>query len=71
MVNKDRDYYRWRFAQESAAAERASCDYARDVHLDLAARYSAKLRLIEALASDAPFSEPRHEPAPVRRTALG
>ena len=68
MGSSDRDYYLRRVAQESAAAERASSAYAREVHLDLAARYSAKLRLIEALSNDGSFSEPRQEQAPARRS---
>jgi hypothetical protein len=68
---RDQDYYRRRLAQESAAAQNASSACARDVHLDLAARYSAKLKLIQALSADAPVSEPRLEAAPARRTALG
>lgn len=49
MVEKDRDYYRRRMAQEKAAAINSSCPQSRDVHLDLTDRYSAKLRLIDAV----------------------
>ena len=68
MGNRDQDYYRRRIEQESAAAQRASSACARDVHLDLVSLYSEKLRLIQALDSDATFAEPLH-PALVRRTA--
>lgn len=54
MGIRDLDYYRRRVGEESLAAKTASCVDARDVHLDLAERYSAKLRLIEALSVDVP-----------------
>jgi hypothetical protein len=69
--NRDQDYYRKRLEQESAAAQNSRCAYARDVHLDLATRYSEKLRLMEALSSETSLSEPRLKVAPVRRTAFG
>lgn len=71
MGTGDLQYYRRRAEEELLAARTTSCAYARDVHLDLAERYSAKLRLMEALAGDASSAEPRQEAAAVRRTALG
>ena len=70
MDSKDRDYYRRRVAQENAAAESTSCAHARLVHADLAERYSAKLRLAEALATESSISEPRLEATPARRRVL-
>jgi len=49
MLSKDRDYYRRRVEQEMAAARSSACAFARSVHLDLAERYTTKLRLIEAV----------------------
>lgn len=69
MIEKDQAYYQRRVAEETAAAQIASCAYARDVHLDLAARYSAKLQLIEA--AFASLSDPQLEIARVYRTASG
>ena len=59
----DKQYYRRRLTQEFAAAQNASCDVARAVHLELAERYSAKLRLIEALSARAAYAEPQHAAA--------
>lgn len=59
----DLDYYRRRVAEESLAAKTTSCAHARDVHLDLAERYSAKLRLIAALSVDVPPSPAEAVPA--------
>ena len=39
MTWDDREYYRFRAGQETAAAVRAGCDVARDRHLELAALY--------------------------------
>ena len=69
MGHKDRDYYRRRVAQETAAAQCSSCDHARAVHRDLAERYSAKLRLAEALTSETSFEEPQNLAA--RGTRIG
>ena len=72
----DLDYYRRRVGAELLAAKTTSCAHARDVHLDLAERYSAKLRLIEALSVDVPRSPAEAAPArplvpqAARRTAL-
>lgn len=54
----DSGYYRRRIEQEYAAAENATCMDARGLHLDLAERYAAKLRLIGALSMDTPNSVP-------------
>lgn len=62
MLSMDREYYRRRVEQETAAAESAPSGQVRDVHLDLAERYSAKLHLVEAVLTERPFS--RAEPAP-------
>ena len=69
MTIGDREYYRRRAEQESVAAEDATTASAREVHLDLAERYSAKLQLIDALSARSTMEEPRLEPAPVRRGA--
>jgi hypothetical protein len=65
------DYYRRRIEQELAAAQTTRCAFARDVHRDLAERYVAKLRLIEALDAEAFFVEPKPLLAPARRSACG
>jgi hypothetical protein len=47
-MESQRDYLERRALEEDAAAERASTDKARDVHVELASRYR------EAAESDAP-----------------
>lgn len=51
MSNHDRDYYTRREQQEREHAERAFDTTARRVHLEMAERYSAKLREIPVVAS--------------------
>lgn len=57
MRGRDFLYLSRRVEQESAAAEAASCERARAIHLDLAERYQAMLRAgelaAEAWAEDA------------------
>ncbi len=67
MAIRDQDYYRRRIAEERAAAQYASSDYAREAHLDLADRYSDKLRLMEDLSSDSAFAELQPAIAPALR----
>lgn len=47
-MESQREYMRRRASEEQAAAERARCDKARDLHRELAARYrdAAETRLI-------------------------
>jgi hypothetical protein len=51
-MESEREYMRRRAGEEQAAADRASCDKARDRHRELAARYrdaaEARLALVEA-----------------------
>lgn len=63
MGIRDQDYYRRRIAEEQSAAQQAASDDARAVHVDLAERYSDKLRLMEALSGDGGFAEPVIAPA--------
>ena len=46
-MESEREYLRRRAGEEQAAADRASCDKARDLHRELAARYrnAAETRL--------------------------
>ncbi len=67
MGIRDQDYHRRRIAEERAAAQHATSDYAREVHQDLAERYSDKLRLMETLSGDSGFAEPQPVIAPVLR----
>ena len=51
-MESEREYMRRRASEEQAAADRASCDKARDLHRELAARYrnaaEARLTLVES-----------------------
>ena len=51
-MESEREYMRRRASEEQAAADRASCDKARDLHRELAARYSdaavARLAFVES-----------------------
>ena len=51
MPSAERNYYRQRVEQESAAAERASSAKARQAHRELANRYSEKLELLDSVAT--------------------
>ena len=52
LMESQREYMRRRANEEQAAAERASCDKARDLHKELAARYrdaaETRLALVES-----------------------
>jgi hypothetical protein len=50
MSNLDREYYARRERQEREHAERSDDTIARRVHLEMAERYSAKLREIPGLS---------------------
>lgn len=54
MNSADQEYYRRRIEKESTAAEATHCDIARAAHLELAERYSAKLRLFETMSIEPP-----------------
>lgn len=56
MLGKDREYFSRRVREEVSASEAASCPKARQVHLDLADLYSARLNLVEAIASGRVYS---------------
>ena len=51
-MESEREYMRRRASEEQAAADRASCDKARDLHRELAARYRdaavKRLALVES-----------------------
>ena len=49
MTTRDFEYYRRREQQERLHAERTEDTTARRVHLEMANRYSAKLREIDSL----------------------
>ena len=56
MLYADRDYYQRRVEQELTAAADATCDAARDIHLDLVDRYSARLALTRAIQRGQPYA---------------
>ena len=51
MLSAERNYYRQRVKQESAAAQRASSPEASHAHRELAERYASKLELLESIAA--------------------
>lgn len=51
MLGKDREYFSRRVREEVSASEVASSPEARKVHRELADLYSARLNLVEAIAS--------------------
>ncbi len=55
MLSGERNYYRQRIDQESAAAERALSPQARLAHRELADRYSSRLELLESISSGTPY----------------
>lgn len=60
MLSAERQYYRQRIDQESAAAERASSPEARQAHREMADRYSSKLELLESISSGTPYPATTH-----------
>ena len=55
MSTADRDYYRQRVAEETSAAERASCEEIRGIHLEMRERYLQRLAsLDEAMPAGMP-----------------
>jgi hypothetical protein len=55
VLSAERNYYRQRIEQESAAAERASTPRAQHAHRELADRYASKLELIESVSAGTPY----------------
>jgi hypothetical protein len=55
VLGAERNYYRQRAQQESAAAESASSPQARRAHRELADRYASKLQLLDSISSGTPF----------------
>jgi hypothetical protein len=55
VLSAERNYYRRRAEQESAAAERASTPQAQHAHRELAERYASKLELIESISAGTPY----------------
>jgi hypothetical protein len=60
VLSAERQYYRQRIDQESAAAERASSPEARQAHREMADRYSSKLELLESISSGTPYPATTH-----------
>jgi hypothetical protein len=60
VLSAERNYYRQRIEQESAAAETASSSQARRAHRELADRYSSKLELLESISSGTPYPATTH-----------
>lgn len=56
MLLGDQKYYSRRVREEVSAAEAASCPKARQIHLQLAELYSARLKLVEAISSGRAYS---------------
>jgi hypothetical protein len=55
VLSGERNYYRQRIEQESAAAEHASSAQARQAHRQLAERYANKLELLESISAGTPY----------------
>jgi hypothetical protein len=55
VLSAERNYYRQRIKQESAAAELALSSEAKQAHRELANRYSQKLELLESIAAGTPY----------------
>jgi hypothetical protein len=55
VLSAERNYYRRRAEQESAAAECASTPQAQHAHRELADRYASKLELLESISAGTPY----------------
>lgn len=69
-MRDDNDYYQRRLAEETAAARTTRCPLAREVHVDLAELYRARLRAF-VTAAQAPVPTGSNGVAPADGPNIG